>query len=350
MTEKERVVKVGTRGIDLAKRRPVFRIVDGKLVRIPGDARNPSKRYRAVSAADGTYDVEFTEAEERQRDEEEAAWKAAAPQREAERRRQAEEAGKLRASLRYEPRITAFLDVLGWSDAIKRSATDSKLAQDLGMALNASMGAARLVEWMGKHGGSEGWPGDPQITHFSDSVLLSVQANQMAEETLTFHLSGILHALLRLGYLVRGGIAEGALIHKGAIAYGPALVAAYDLERHSSIYPRVVLDESLAKQWGAGKRIVDMTGRTIGRVRYWRRDLDGRYFYDFLNPLPGMHAPPNARLLEAHLSSVRTLIDEQLKEHGTERTIRDKYVWTARYFNTFCDEHDLSTVDRLDTI
>ena len=93
---------------------PVFKKIDGQLVPIPGNQRDPNRRYGAVSSRDGSYLVEFTDKEEIERDEEERRWEAEKPQREAIRNRQEEEAKKFRESLIYENRIVAFIDVLGW--------------------------------------------------------------------------------------------------------------------------------------------------------------------------------------------------------------------------------------------
>ena len=55
---------------------PVFQVVDGRLVRKPNDERDPNRRYSNVAGPDGNYLKEFTDAEERQRDEEEAKTEA----------------------------------------------------------------------------------------------------------------------------------------------------------------------------------------------------------------------------------------------------------------------------------
>ena len=57
-------------------------------------------------------------------------------QREAIRNRQEEEAKKFRESLIYENRIVAFIDVLGWYNAITKSDNDPELTKDLGVALS----------------------------------------------------------------------------------------------------------------------------------------------------------------------------------------------------------------------
>lgn len=59
---------------------PVFKVVDGALVRKHNDLRDPKRRYAQVCVPEGNYLREFTDDEERQRDEEEARWREEAPQ------------------------------------------------------------------------------------------------------------------------------------------------------------------------------------------------------------------------------------------------------------------------------
>lgn len=223
-------------------RPPLFRIVDGERVRIPGDERVPGRRYGNV---DGVL-VEFTNEEERQRDEDERIWAEQALQREAEAERQRAEAAKFRESLRYGERVVAFLDVLGWREAISRSRTNADFAQELGVTLAGLRSHVRQAEWMAEHSFRD----DLQISQFSDSIVISVLAENVwdAQNTILMPLGSIVDQLLEAGLLVRGGICKGLMIHQGGIAYGPALTAAYDLEQAAE-FPRVLLDDELIGLW-----------------------------------------------------------------------------------------------------
>lgn len=326
---------------------PVYRIVDGELVRIPGDRRDPNRRYSSVSGPQGNYLREFTDEEERQRDEEEAKWEAERPQREAEAKRQAEDAVRFRESLKYKHRVIAFLDVLGWSDAIKRSIADPKLTQQLGITLEAVRGYVKLNEWTQQHGGEDGWPGDPQITHFSDCIIVSVAADTHAEMNLVWNLRSILSQLLRLGFVVRGGIAQGQLIHRGPMVYGPALIQAYELEKKATA-PRVILDPILSKQWGRGTPVSDTDGNLLGYDKLWRQDDDGWAFFDFLQPFPS--TPPiilEPEQIRAQLEPVRSLIISRLDENKSSMSVYAKYCWMSRYFNCVLDDYPNSGIAKI---
>lgn len=167
-------------------------------------------------------------------------------------RRQRKKAAQFRESLKYEQRIAAFLDVLGWGGAIKQSIKDPMLTQQLGIALDVARTRAQIHEQLKQHAGNSVdsvFPEDPQITHFSDCILVSVAATEFARMYIESELATIVSKLLQLGFLVRGAIVQGALIHKGSLAYGPALVQAYVLESEIARVPRIILDPALAKQW-----------------------------------------------------------------------------------------------------
>lgn len=323
----------------MADELPIFQRVDGKLVPAPYTTRNPKKRYSQVGGAGGSYYVEFTEEEERQRDQEEAKWEAERPQREAEAKKQEEEAARFRASLKYEERIVAFLDVLGWSDAIERSIKDASLIQRLGVTANFLLGHAQFIEQVRKMAGQTTWPGDPQATHFSDCILISVRADRFAY----LHLSGMLRfiteSLLSLGFVVRGGIAAGSLLHRGAMVYGPALITAYKLEKNHAKVPRVILDRELSEAWRPDL-IRDQQGNVLGTTKLWRRDEDDFVFYDYLQPFPMREgAYRGDASFGKRLEPVRSLIIERLREMKNAPKEYEKYLWMARYFNSILQEY-----------
>jgi len=242
---------------------PVFRVVNGQPVRVPGDVRDPKRRYSSVANAQtgDSYLREFTDEEERQRDAEEAAWAAGQPQREAEAKRREEEALLFRQSLKYEARIVAFLDVLGWSQVIEASVSSVAITQSLGIAMKGLGSHVKLNQWQRENGP---WPGDPMITHFSDSLLISFAADRAAQTSLEMTLGAIIHGLLLSGFVVRGAISCGLLIHREWLAYGPAFIRSYQLESTHAKMPRIILDRPLAEAWGPGIPIQNRDGSLIG--------------------------------------------------------------------------------------
>jgi len=323
---------------------PVYRLVDGQLVRVSGDIRDPKRRYaNTTNVQTGeSYLREFTDEEERQADAQAAAWEAEQPQREAEARRREEEAARFRQSLRYEPRIVAFLDVLGWAAAIAASARSIGLTQKLGIAMQGLATHVNMVSWQREHAGPGGWPGDPMMTHFSDSLLISFSADRNAKLHLEMALSAIIQTLMLHGFIARGAVSYGSLIHREALAYGPALIAAYELEKEEAIVPRIILDRALANAWSPGEPVQNPDGAFLGYRKFWRQDDDGWYFFDhFSNPF-GLFSfdrkePPSG--FQANMTRWRELIVQRLDENREHPRVLRKYVWLARYFNRICTEN-----------
>lgn len=325
--------------------RPVYRRIDGKLVRIPGDKRDPKRRYRGVADKDGGYHVEFTDEEERERDEEEARWEAERPQREAESRRQQEEAERFRESLVYENRLVAFLDILGWGKAINRSIADPKVTQQLGITLQGLLTHVDFIEKMRDMNRPQPTEGDPQITHFSDNVVLSVTADQSGLSMFEFHLRAIVIGIMHSGYLVRGGVAAGKLIHRNNLVYGPALLRAYELEQKAKM-PRILLDDPLAIGMGEGMPVIDKEGSTIGNVSSWMTDkMDGEKFFNFLVSMPVF---PGNNPFKGWLQYIREMLEKRLKDYAACPKIHQKYVWVAERFNEVLVEYPDLGLDELE--
>jgi hypothetical protein len=86
-----------------------------------------------------------------------------------------------------------------------------------------------------------------KITHFSDSIVLSIELkNDMNTMSLIEYIGRLVYSLWRdFKILIRGGVSVDKLIHteNGAL-FGPAMVNAYDIETNLANYPRIVFDET----------------------------------------------------------------------------------------------------------
>lgn len=332
---------------------PVFRLVDGTLVRVPGDVRDPKRRYASTTNVQTgeSYLREFTDEEERQRDAEEAEWEAGQPQRDAEAKRREQEAQRFRESLKYEPRIVAFLDVMGWAAAIATSANSVEETQRLGIAIQSLNAHVNLTTWEREHGGPDGWPGNPMMTQFSDSLLISFATDRHAKSNLESTLSAVIMGLMFNGFVVRGAVTFGQMIHRETLAFGPAMVEAYKLEQKSAMDPRIILSPDLAETWGAGEPVYDPRGALLGHRRLWRQDDDGVYFFDHLsNPLGSFilndqHELPATFL--KHMTKWREIIVQRMEEHRRTPSVIRKYAWLARYFNRVCAENSRAHIEAI---
>lgn len=331
-------------------KRPVYRMVDGALARVPGDKRDPASRYHTTDQGQGhgQCDIEFTDAEETERDLEEAKWEEEKPQRIADAKRQEEEYNDFKNSLIYEDRIIAYLDILGWSEAITRSANDQELTKKLGIGLDFVKKNIARAEFQQLHN----FPNDLHMTQFSDSIIISMKAEHIdffSFSQILNSVNSIIRWFLPLGFLVRGAITSGLLIHRGSVIYGPALVEAYTLESKKALWPRVIFDRHIAASLGDGTKVTHKNGDLIGYKKDWRVDKDGWAFLDFLQPLirmPGI--PVNFEHLKAELKPFREFINNGVSKHKKNPEVYPKYEWMALYFNEILLEYkevDINPID-----
>lgn len=334
---------------------PVFRVVDGSLVRVPGDVRDPKRRYSSVTSADDgqSYLREFTDEEEHQRDAEEAEWEAQRPQRDAEASVVKKKAQCFRDSLKYESRLVVFLDILGWSHAIAASVNSLAITQSLGLVMKGMGTHVEFNAWQRQHGGPGGWPGDPMVTHFSDSLLISFAADQYAQMHLESTLASVISTLLFNGFVARGAVSCGLLIHRESLAYGPAMIRAHELENTEAKVPRVILDRTLAQVWGQGIPVYNRDGSVLSYRKSWRQDDDGWFFFDYLSDefkMPGMEQAGPSPAFKAKMDKWRELLVPRLTEHIDSPSVLGKYAWLARYFNTVCAENPQDDIDPIPPI
>jgi hypothetical protein len=140
------------------------------------------------------------------------------------------------------------------------------------------------------------------------------------------------------------------MIHRPGMAYGPALVAAYELESQQASVPRIVLDQSLAAAWGGGTPITNREQALLGHWRQWRQDDDSLYFLDHLsNPygLSRMSSEPMPAGFSVLMGKWRELIVACLTRHQNQLDVFRKYVWLARYFNKVCLENPGAKLDSI---
>lgn len=145
-------------------------------------------------------------------------------------------------TITYENRLTAYVDILGWSEAIK---TESALSLYNALkpiieraAFNSQPHRNALLE---KYGNKiNPLMLEVQFGFFSDCLVLSIPVSM--EGRIYDVISHISMKLLQRGFAVRGGISAGELFHNDQIIFGPALIEAHKIESQQANFPRVMID------------------------------------------------------------------------------------------------------------
>lgn len=317
--------------VNLAGEYPIYKREDEKLIRLA--ARDPSRRYGLTTnvQTNETYYLQYTDDEEAAADRQKAEWEAGAPAREAEAKRQAEEAKKFEDALQYKRRIVAFLDILGWSEAILAKKDDKiQATKILGKTLAQLQGVATHFNSLNKLMPADmKWPGNPVISQFSDSLVISTDDDRHGKEVLQNALLVLTSNLIGFGFLIRGGVTRGDLFHSDSLVFGPALIDAYRLESTTASTPRVILSAELSAEWSQK----EATG-----AQPWVPSPDGHLFFNFLPPFMGNPFFTNQQLWQSRLQPIRDLILSKAQDSTCPEPVFAKYIWLAGYFDKVCDE------------
>ncbi|MDH5763787.1 MAG: hypothetical protein OEZ51_12445 [Nitrospinota bacterium] len=327
--------------VNLAGEYPAYKRDGENLVRLP--SMNSDRRYSLTTNVQTreTYYIEFTDEEEAQANLQKAEWEAGAPAREAEAKRQADKAQRFENSLQYKNCIVAFLDILGWKSAVlSKEHENGDVIKVLGKTLAGLQGVVSHFNSLRNLLPEENmWPGNPVMTQFSDSLVISVDDNIHGREALQNAILALTSNLINFGFLLRGGVTRGELFHDSGLVFGPALIEAYKLEDKVAVTPRVILSNELSAEWGGRE--------SSGAIPWIPSSDDDHLFFNFLPPFMGNPFFTDQQLWQSHLTPIRDLILRKAKDPSCcERTFK-KYIWLATYFDKVCVEHPNCGLERV---
>lgn len=165
--------------------------------------------------------------------------------------------------LKYERRIIAFIDILGFKEIVKQSESDTEkvsflfsileFLKDWEVSENWNLKFVEIEEDAQKKGlANFDIRGKTNTTAFSDSIVVSVKVDNNVNEmtsTLVANLAYIGSILMEKGILFWGGLTIGNIIHTdNGTVFGQGLIDAYFLETKNAKFPRIVLSDKLLSQ------------------------------------------------------------------------------------------------------
>jgi hypothetical protein len=131
----------------------------------------------------------------------------------------------------YERRVVAFYDILGWRSAIAQAGNDPEKIGNLRRVILQHSRLLRLPV-----------SAPVNVSTFSDNIVVSTIPNSEAVPYFLRSVATLQLMTASMGFLLRGGIAVGDIIHDEEVVFGPALNRAYELESSVAIFPRIVVD------------------------------------------------------------------------------------------------------------
>jgi hypothetical protein len=234
----------------------------------------------------------------------------------------------------YEPRLVAYVDVLGWGSLVERSINDPGLMKTLAIGANylsfQTLAAAKAREFFSERGGQTDIVLD--VTHFSDTVVLSTRLDSPARHSLLSSVQLMSASLLHSGHYTRGGITVGLLVHQEGHLFGPALIRAYELERDVAKYPRIVVDPPALP-------FVDPRVGDSGEITNFynvREDADGLIYVDILGFVAGQKNKP--RRCSGAEEELLSQAKDRLSTDQADLRRAAKHVWMIRYLESVLKE------------
>jgi hypothetical protein len=228
---------------------------------------------------------------------------------------------------KYEDRIIVFLDFLGFRDIVGRTNNDRGYLHHLLQAIDRLSSIGKSTSDISK---------SHRITQFSDSLVLSYHVN---EQSGVFHLLlDVAFAIIDLagwGFLLRGAVTSGRLIHSDKYLLGPAMVRAYDFESKVAKYPRVLIDPGLidiAQRAHASHHSGEHEVEHVSQ--FYARDFDKKYFFDYVSFQSVVeHVGMDRDTYPEYLVAIGRMVLVGLKNRDPR--VLEKYLWLhAKYVKT----------------
>ncbi|MBU1150158.1 MAG: hypothetical protein KJ800_04325 [Proteobacteria bacterium] len=226
---------------------------------------------------------------------------------------------------RYRERYVAFIDILGFSRHVEKSIKDRALFSTLRSILSSGALTANHKR-----------PDDVRSYHFSDSIVISTIYDPEGLKEIIESVQLTCISLLCYRILTRGGITKGKLYDDGKSVFGPALIRAYHIEKDIALYPRILMDRCIYRE----------VNKSSYSKNAFRKDFDDLYHLDLLKHGQfcegdpdidiGHNKPPiMAWTTEEWLQKIKKFIEEELVQQKDKTAVVKKYVWMAKYFNSF---------------
>jgi hypothetical protein len=235
--------------------------------------------------------------------------------------------------MRYEEKILAYIDILGFKKAVGK--TIEKINNNEIENICEIQKIDNLLEEERFHLNiREYLLGKPKIKgkvtcQFSDTIIISY-----LKESDIHHILLDIYILCAMaiekGFLYRGAIVCGKIIHTEIKIFGPALIDAYNIESTKAIFPRILLDDNIIDIVNNNHSLYsnsDVKNDILENIISY--DFDGKPFINYIDKLDtGVDNGFEGK--QKHLM----YIDEIIRNMDiSDDSIKCKYLWLKEKYD-----------------
>jgi len=257
-----------------------------------------------------------------------------------------------RNTIKYDERIFAFIDILGFADLVEASERDPSQIIGIYKLLERAKSMAQLP--VGHKFNYLQVDLSKFRSHtFSDTITMSCPYESFD------YFNAIIAWVMRYQYFMwaeEGAFLRGAIVYgkifdeeDSSMVFGPAMVAAYRLETKTAKWPRILVDSSIVKKLPDDKRLRALQ-------EYLRKDNAGNYYLDYLRDLFALTCYDNGKqlkspssplaLLQDHRAAIEKAVERICKQSNISGSIGKRQKRRLYKYNRLSKYHN-DVVDRL---
>lgn len=215
----------------------------------------------------------------------------------------------------YERRVVAFYDIMGWRDKIADAGDDIEKVTTL-------KNMVRLFSFLREQNPN---PAElaVRVSTFSDNVVVSMAMHKHSLGTMLLRLAVTQYGAAKIGFLIRGGVTIGNILHDENVVLGPALNRAYHLENKIADKPRIVVDSELVNELAELGDIVAVEDG-VHFINTWKRQFVAVY-----ETVPRLRGQKTGPLVDAQDSLILILqaLGAELMKPSLDEKNRKRINW-----------------------
>lgn len=227
-------------------------------------------------------------------------------------------------SIEFENRAIAFIDVLGFKFVVDAATQFSNKLKELEELIGVLESAVPSLDGIVDRSIHRDLI--PKHIYISDSIILSAplfpdkMPSYRGLSVLVMRVIQVSHILLSKGYLIRGGISVGPILHTDSNIVGPAYQEAYQIET-KTLVPRVELSLDAQELWFS----------TEGTGNMMCLDYKGHFMVNVLHDYYIQDRSHES--VERAFENYARVIQRNLKTNHPEN-VRYKWWWFNEYFES----------------